>query len=227
VGSLECREFYASFRREFAPLSTRTEIVALEEDGVTGTERILTAGFLAMAAVIGANCPADAQGLRVTLQLRNDAKLPDDMVAEAEAAVTGIYAKSGVDVTWSFMPAAAIVVLIPRAAAEKMDQAPATMGFALGTETERGHVAYVLEPRVNEVANRYSVPKVVVLGAVIAHEVGHLLLPFNAHSRTGIMRAVWDQTDFLKAAHGHLLFTPQQSAQIRSRMVERQQVAAR
>jgi hypothetical protein len=206
---------------------------------VAGAKRILTASVLAMVAAAGWSHPAGAQASSVTLQLRNDAGLPGNIVAEAEAAVAGIYAKSGVDLSWSSIRADRTVIILPRLPAglpaetmeqektEKMDHVPARMGFALGTETERGHVAYVLAHRVSEAASRYRVPMAAALGAVIAHEVGHLLLPFNAHSKTGIMRAVWTRADFLKASHGHLLFTEEQSARIRSGLnPEEQQVAA-
>jgi hypothetical protein len=35
-------------------------------------------------------------------------------------------------------------------------------------------------------------PLAIQLGAVIAHEVGHLVLPENSHSRSGVMRADMD-----------------------------------
>jgi hypothetical protein len=203
---------------------------------VAGAKRILTASVLAMVAVAGWSHPAGAQVSSVTLQLRNDAGLPGNVVAEAEAAVTGIYAKAGVDLSWSSMRAGRMVVILPGLPAEtieqetteKMDHAPARMGFAVSSETERGHVAYILADRVSAAASRYRVRMAAALGAVIAHEVGHLLLPFNAHSKTGIMRAVWTQADFVKASRGHLLFTEEQSARIRGGLnPEEQQVAAR
>jgi hypothetical protein len=67
------------------------------------------------------------------------------------------------------------------------------------------------------VAEGYRADKGVVLAAAIAHEIGHLLL-FYAHSKTGIMRADWNQSDFRQAAHGQLLFTAEQGTQIRNRM---------
>ena len=55
-----------------------------------------------------------------------------------------------------------------------------------------------------------------VLGFVIAHEVGHLLLNQQVHSPHGIMRGEWSFLDFRDMTCGMLLFTPQQAEFLRS-----------
>jgi hypothetical protein len=54
-----------------------------------------------------------------------------------------------------------------------------------------------------------------MLGHVIAHEIGHLLLNVQTHSASGIMRGRWDLWDVQNAIYGHLLFTRQQAETIR------------
>jgi hypothetical protein len=146
-------------------------------------------------------------------------------VEQAEAIVTAIYAKAGVTASWTD-DAQLTVVIVPREKAAGLNQSVEAMGFAPGTEKVRGKIAYVLAHRVNQAAEKCGAEKGVVLGAAIAHEIGHLLLPFNAHSKTGVMRAEVTQADFRHAAHGQLLFTDEQAAQIRSRMAFDQQDAA-
>ena len=51
-----------------------------------------------------------------------------------------------------------------------------------------GH-AFIYSERVHELAPRRRIDEGVLLGRVIAHEVGHLLLGGNNHSRTGLMTA--------------------------------------
>jgi hypothetical protein len=179
------------------------------------TTRMLTAGLVAMV-VMGANRPAAAQNPTVTLQVRNDAHVDADVLAQAEAAVTDIYAKAGVTAVWT-NHAQLMVVIVPRARAEQLNHIPEAMGFAPGSETARGHIAYVLDHKVDDVAQGYRTNKAVVLGVAMAHEVGHLLL-FNAHSKTGLMRPDWNQADFRNAAQGQLLFTAEQGTQIRTGM---------
>jgi hypothetical protein len=58
----------------------------------------------------------------------------------------------------------------------------------------------------------------VVLSRVIAHELGHLLMPGEPHSATGVMRSSVNDRDLRLAASDRLLFTAEQAAQIRSRL---------
>jgi hypothetical protein len=52
----------------------------------------------------------------------------------------------------------------------------------------------------------------------MAHEMGHLLLPYGSHAATGLMKAGWDNRQALLAATGSLTFEPSQTAQIRARL---------
>ena len=60
-----------------------------------------------------------------------------------------------------------------------------------------------------------------ILGDVIAHELGHLLLGTNSHSPVGIMCANWDQDYLRLALRGRQLFSPEQSALMRAAVVRR------
>ena len=51
----------------------------------------------------------------------------------------------------------------------------------------------------------------VILGGVIAHELGHLLLGSDAHSATGIMQPRWDPSQVRLLLMGTLQFTPEQT----------------
>lgn len=52
--------------------------------------------------------------------------------------------------------------------------------------------AYIFSHRVARIAINYKTSVGYVLGKVIAHEVGHLVLPEHGHSKTGIMSALMD-----------------------------------
>ena len=62
------------------------------------------------------------------------------------------------------------------------------MGYTPGGGEERGRLAFVLINRVNKIANGYGTARSIVLGAAIAHELGHLLIS-KEHTRTGLMKA--------------------------------------
>jgi hypothetical protein len=178
--------------------------------------RIQIAGFVAMV-VVGSSRPTAAQDLPMTLEIQNHAHVADDVLARAEAEVTRIYAKAGVHAVWT-NDAQITVMILTRDAADRLNQIKDAMGFAPGSETVRGRVAYILAYRVDDVAQAHGMDKTIVLAAAMAHEVGHLLLPFNAHSKTGIMRADWNEGDFRRASCKQLFFTAEQAAQIRNRM---------
>jgi hypothetical protein len=69
------------------------------------------------------------------------------------------------------------------------------MGYAVrdsNDEAGRGGLAFVLFDCVEDNASNHHVSISRVLGQVIAHELGHLLLPSNSHSERGLMRAKWN-----------------------------------
>ncbi len=55
----------------------------------------------------------------------------------------------------------------------------------------------------------------IILGCVMAHELGHLLLGSNSHSDNGIMQPRWEVNQVRQLMMGGLLFTPDQSRLMR------------
>ena len=55
----------------------------------------------------------------------------------------------------------------------------------------------------------------IILGGIIAHELGHLLLGTNGHSGTGIMQPRWEPNQVQQLMMGSLRFTPEQSKRMR------------
>lgn len=58
-----------------------------------------------------------------------------------------------------------------------------------------------------------------LLGAVAAHELGHLLLGSHAHSLVGIMQPIWQQDTLRKVAMGNLTFSREQEKLMKSRLL--------
>ncbi len=57
-----------------------------------------------------------------------------------------------------------------------------------------------------------------ILGSVMAHELGHLLLGSNSHSRAGIMRAHWQGEELNVLSRGNLWFTREQGEHMRGKL---------
>ena len=66
----------------------------------------------------------------------------------------------------------------------------------------RGTHAYILFDRVERFADEHRVSLGYVLAGAIAHGIGHLLLPPNAHAAEGIMRSNWHPSLFPPKARG-------------------------
>jgi hypothetical protein len=61
-------------------------------------------------------------------------------------------------------------------------------------EPKIGCLAYVSYPLVEELASNSDVSKSEILGAALAHEMGHILLGAR-HSWMGIMKPHWNEHD--------------------------------
>jgi len=60
-----------------------------------------------------------------------------------------------------------------------------------------------------------------VLGHVMAHEMGHLLLSLVDHTPKGIMKACWGPKELQQIADGELLFTPLEAAKMQEKLRRR------
>jgi hypothetical protein len=178
---------------------------------------------LVVAAVLisGPRAAADSEapGLTIQLQLLNDANVPADILESARQQVSAIYARAGIELIRHDTPAAAPSALrfaakiVPHSLGYGQDK-PHVMGAALG-ET-RGTLVYVFFGRVENFARSQRVLSSTMLAHVIAHEIGHLLLPKGWHSDRGLMRGKWDRAQVDNAMRGTLTFTPDEIRTIRA-----------
>jgi hypothetical protein len=109
--------------------------------------------------------------------------------------------------------------ILPRWTAANTAFRDTMFGYADGTA-----LASVFYARVEDLAhgwdgNQQEIP--VILGDVIAHEIGHLLLGSGAHSKSGIMCGQWDATYVRRALMGLQVFSPKQSERIQAEVVRR------
>jgi hypothetical protein len=86
-------------------------------------------------------------------------------------------------------------------------------GFAVHPVLASVYYNYVLRRARSDNAT-FEVP--VILGCVIAHEIGHLLLGSNSHSSLGVMQQRWERKQIRQAVTGIMLFTPEQAKLIQT-----------
>ena len=81
-----------------------------------------------------------------------------------------------------------------------------------------GKYADIFLRRVEIAASESGFSAERLLGAVAAHELGHLLLGTHAHSYEGIMSPVWKKTVLQRMEMGSLLFTKDESVTMQGRL---------
>jgi hypothetical protein len=90
-----------------------------------------------------------------------------------------------------------------------------------GTPGGRAYVAYGRIKQFIADSEKWRYPTLdtkQVLAYIIAHEVGHLLLPAGSHSPGGIMRAQWRSIDLKLMATANMTFTPEQAKLIKNEL---------
>jgi hypothetical protein len=161
----------------------------------------------------------------VTVSVFNDAGVPPGLLSESEEVAAGVFAQAGVVLKW-------LLCGQPSETAEEqarcdhsdfptqfhlrlMSRSMGPPGRALGVsylaEDGVGSQADVFYERVMRLQAQTQMDPVILLGLIIAHELGHLLLGTNSHSPGGLMRANWSSEDLVRARKGTLLFSDDES----------------
>lgn len=91
-------------------------------------------------------------------------------------------------------------------------------GDAFLGEDGSGKYADIFFDRIREAHDEDGIDESRLLGAVAAHEIGHLLLGLRAHTWLGIMAPKWSGESLRQMGMGRLLFTPEQAARMKERV---------
>jgi hypothetical protein len=165
------------------------------------TTRKLTTALAVSAALLTARAATAADAPeRATIVLHVDdfANLLSSDMDAAEKVARGIFADAGIRTVWVYGREKARpiegalhvkVLVLSRAMSERKIAADSVGPSVLGQAARACGRAYIFTHRIGALAARNHRHLGQVLGRVIAHEVGHLVLPENSHSPTGIMSA--------------------------------------
>lgn len=165
----------------------------------TRTQSITAAAVLGMALLAGRQATAREQPFTVTVRVyAEDGDVTSEQLAEAEEQATKVYKAVGVTLRWVHERNANLVgtgtyavrlILVSGAKAQKVAAVQHAEEGVLGQAAGVTRSAYIFCNRVITTAGLHATSFVNVLAYAIAHELGHLVLPPNSHSSTGIMRA--------------------------------------
>ena len=174
--------------------------------------RVAVVGLCCLALLL-AEVRVDAADLkgsrRAAVAVCDLEAVPTGLMRFAQQIAGEVYHDIGIDIEWLDAECHAsehmLFLRIASHGAADTTLSDYTLGFAESGATS----ATVLYDRVKAFARRYRMKRAVLLGYVMAHELGHLLLPPQSHSTAGIMRAT---IDLERAAARDLRFTPEQAA---------------
>jgi hypothetical protein len=168
------------------------------------------------------------------------AAIPEEEFSAARRLAAGILDAAGVAVSWSQCwsetghvapgchrpPAGGDVILhvVPATDANALDHRQ-SLGFSLiDRGTSAGTVANVYADRIAALAEGSDTDRVCLLGRVIAHEIGHLLMGTNHHSTRGLMRAFWSKRELQRDTPLDWRFSDEDARTMRS-LVEARRLA--
>jgi hypothetical protein len=193
--------------------------------------RRLWTGFLLPTVFVpklaAAALPAEAS---LTIRMYDRARIGSKTLIQAERVASEIFSRAGIEARWiiwsdfdgdalvnDFSPgtkgcvqplhsANITAVIVADAPGGVPQQA---LGYALPC-ARRGVQVTIYGDRVGIVSRTSPACFYRVLGHAIAHEVGHVLLRSSVHGDAGVMKAVWNNGDWQRAAITIIPFTPDQ-----------------
>jgi hypothetical protein len=158
----------------------------------------------------------------ITVLVFNHTDASPAILAGAEREAGQIFGGAGLRVVWLGCPVPTgnlqgpcqnplktteLMLQIVRAPARNTFQ-DNVLGFAAHPAVATVYYEHVVRQATGDDA-KFGAP--MILGCVIAHEIGHLLLGSNSHSDWGIMQPHWEPRQVRQVTMGSLLFTTEQS----------------
>jgi hypothetical protein len=183
-------------------------------------------------------CAAPGPNLAITVRVYDYTQASPTILARAELEAGRIFGEAGLNLVWlDCTPGPTLISPNPcHEAIEDEDVrvrillAPvrnglqdSAFGFAIAPALATVYYETALGfARYDE--RGFEAP--IVLGCVMAHEIGHLLLGSNGHSFSGIMRARWNRGDIQEALMGAMHFTPKQATLMQAEVHRRTTLTA-
>lgn len=191
------------------------------------------AGIGSGAACARPKAQADLEA-KLRVSVFNDAQVSHRKLLAGERAASSVFAHAGVSVQWlncglssegpeeqaacseGRFPAHLHLRIVPHS----LNLSASTFGISFQEEDGAGCHADIFYEGVQRVRQSGYADSAIILGMVMAHELGHLLLGVNSHSLVGLMRPHWNPDDLSSASQGKLGFTLEQGQTLRARLAD-------
>jgi len=190
---------------------------------------LVLAANVAIPSALAEDRHVGPSNLRVSVF--NDASVAEGKLLRAETVASTVFARSGVFIEWlncgrqnetkeeqAECAEANLRHLQIRILFKSLNLKPSTFGISYLDGDGTGYRADVFYAGLAHVDESGRPDSATLLGIVMAHELGHLLLGVNSHSSMGIMRPAWNDADLVAASKGNLYFTEAQGQILRDRV---------
>lgn len=188
--------------------------------------------FILCGTAVGADLrnQPDSDGKDVRIEVYDKAGLPSSVLATAGNEVKRIFRTAKISVSWIDCSDQSELhescdtdpdngrSLILRILPQRRASTDLVFGKAFLGADGFGRYADVYLNQVEQIHEVYRFNLSTLLGAIVAHELGHLLLGSGAHSVGGIMTPMWEGNQLRRVEMGALVFLPQQTQQMHKRI---------
>jgi hypothetical protein len=198
-----------------------------------GTCALLTFLFSSSSCVAQDAPSTKVLSPEVHISVYDNANVPTELLAAAEAEVHRIFQQAGMETLWRNCSERAenaqragchvvgstylVLTILPRATSGQVRGRVDVLGTATLDEKGVGFYGYVFYDRIQRMAEERRLAPT-LLGHVLAHEIGHLLLRSNSHSISGIMSGRWAGEELRRISEGVMFFTTLESKVMRDRL---------
>lgn len=176
---------------------------------------------------------------QITIRVHNYADANLSVVRHAERAAEGILRRAGVQTVWAEclvghdfsddpicdMPHTYmdfVFSLLPRSMSDRFHLKAGVLGLAMEVDGKGfGSAASIFYDIVKEKAAHRREDLDQLLGAAMAHELGHLLLGTNSHSTSGLMSASWSRNQLVFVQQSGLDFSSADAERLRKAVLAR------
>jgi hypothetical protein len=193
--------------------------------------RILAAFWVVEWSLLALAGEPTQRNPQLTVFVTDSANAPEQVVVAAERNAARIFHQAGVEVDWvncvgpagspsqaqcsdNLMRVDLLVRIVPHARTLGDD----IFGVSFLDHDTGTYADLFFEPIEKLHEQNRDISLALILGDVLAHELGHLLLGSNAHSRDGIMQPHWTREQLKRGSMGQIRFNKEQSARMRTRI---------
>lgn len=177
---------------------------------------------------VGACAQTATVAAEVRVLVYDNERVPSGVLEQAGAEAARIFRQAGIRLLWTncsgrearhecrLGPNGSDIVV--HVIAHGTTANDSIFGEAYLSAEGEGKYADVFLDRIEDAHRGAGTSPSTLLGAVAAHEIGHLLLGLHAHTWVGIMAPTWSSQDLRQMGMGSLLFTREEGNRMKVRL---------